>query len=93
MWLAYHAEVAMHHGMALRESGTKRIIWIWVRIKPPGIGLQVLVLVSIYQGSIWGTYFDPRPFPPHKTGPGAPEPNQFDARSIGGPPLSCSCLV
>ena len=23
--------------------------WVWVQIKPPNIGLQVLVLVSIYQ--------------------------------------------
>ena len=26
-------------------------IWVWVKIKPPGIGLQVLDHVSIYQGS------------------------------------------
>ena len=26
--------------------------WVWVKIKPPGIGPQVLVHVSIYQGSI-----------------------------------------
>ena len=29
----------------------------WVKIEPPGIGPQVLVHVSIYQGSILGTYF------------------------------------
>ena len=41
-------------------SGEK---WGWVKIKPPGIGLQVLVLVSIYQGNpIWGyPMFDPQP--------------------------------
>ena len=32
-------------------------IWVWVKIKPPGIGPQVLVRVSIYQGFILGTYF------------------------------------
>ena len=31
------------------------IMWVWVKIKPPGD--QVLVHVSTYQGSIWGTYF------------------------------------
>ena len=32
--------------------------WVWVKIKPPGHGLQGLVLVSIYQGSpFWGAYF------------------------------------
>ena len=30
---------------------------VWVKIKPPGIGPQVLVLVSIYQGSIVDTYY------------------------------------
>ena len=30
--------------------------WVWVKITPPG-GPQVLVHVSICQGSIWGTYF------------------------------------
>ena len=30
--------------------------WAWVKIKPPGIGPQVLVL-SIYQSSILCTYF------------------------------------
>ena len=31
--------------------------WVWVKIKPPGYGPQVLVHVSTYQGSSWGTYF------------------------------------
>ena len=30
--------------------------WVWVKIKPPGIGPQVLVHVSIFEGSIWGTH-------------------------------------
>ena len=33
--------------------------WVWVRIKPPGHGPQVLVHVSTYQGSIWVPIFDP----------------------------------
>ena len=28
-------------------------IWVWVKIEPPGIGPQVVVHVSICQGSIW----------------------------------------
>ena len=31
--------------------------WVWVKLKPPGIGPQVSVLGSIYQGFILGTYF------------------------------------
>ena len=33
--------------------------WVWVKIKPPGYGpqVEVVVEVSIYQGSILGTYF------------------------------------
>ena len=33
------------------------MVWVWVKIKAPGIGPQVLVHVSIYQSSILGTYF------------------------------------
>ena len=33
-----------------------RLTWLWVKIEPPGIGPQVLVHVSFYQGSILGTY-------------------------------------
>ena len=36
-------------------------IWVWVKIKPPGIGPQGLVLSSICQGSILVPIFDPRP--------------------------------
>ena len=33
-------------------------IWLWLKIKPPGIGPQVLLLVSIYQGKpFWGFLF------------------------------------
>ena len=32
-------------------------IWVWVKIRPPGIGPQILVFSSIYQGSILGAYF------------------------------------
>ena len=40
-------------------------IWVWVKIKPPGIGPQVLVLGSIYQGNpFWVPMFDPQPFEP-----------------------------
>ena len=36
-------------------------MWLWVKIKPPGIGPQVLVLGSIYQGNPfwWYPVFDP----------------------------------
>ena len=37
--------------------------WAWVRIKPPGIGPQVLVHVSTYQGKPFRVHiFDPQPF-------------------------------
>ena len=39
---------------SILSSADKRV---WVKIKPPGIGPQVLVIVSIYQGAILGTYF------------------------------------
>ena len=35
---------------------------VWVKIKPPGIGPQDLVHVSIYQGSFWVPIFDPHPY-------------------------------
>ena len=38
------------------------VIWVWVTMKPPGIGPQVLVHVSIYQGHPFGVpIFDPQP--------------------------------
>ena len=39
--------------------------WVWVKIKPAGIGRQVLVHVSIYQGKpFWVHIFDPQPYTP-----------------------------
>ena len=36
--------------------------WVWVKIKPPGIGTQVFLHVSIYQGKpFWVPIFDPQP--------------------------------
>ena len=36
--------------------------WVWVKIKPPGNGPQVLVLGSIYQGNpFWGYPIEPQP--------------------------------
>ena len=37
--------------------------WVWVKIKPPGIGPQELVLGSIYQGKPFGVtlLFEPQP--------------------------------
>ena len=36
--------------------------YVWVKIQPPGIGPQVGVLVSIYQGNpFWIDIFDPQP--------------------------------
>ena len=40
-------------------SGKVRGICVWVKMKPPRIGPQVLVLCSIYQDSILGTMFLP----------------------------------
>ena len=37
-------------------------IWVWVKIKASGIEPQVLVFVSIYQGSIFGYLFLTQPF-------------------------------
>ena len=37
------------------------MIWVWVKTKTPE-KLQVLVNLSIYQGSILGAFFGPRPF-------------------------------
>ena len=34
-------------------------IWVWVKIRPPGIGPQVLVHVSTYQGPFGVPIFDP----------------------------------
>ena len=35
---------------------------LWVKVKPPGYGPQILVQVSTYQGPFWGyPIFDPRP--------------------------------
>ena len=33
------------------------VMWVWVKIKQPGSGPQVLVLGSIWQGSVLGTSF------------------------------------
>ena len=43
-----------HTGVNLKWA-----LWMdmWVKMKPPGIGPQVLVLGSIYQGFVLGTYF------------------------------------
>ena len=40
-------------------------MWVWVKIKPPGYGPQILVHVSTYQGKpFWGyPIFDPQPCP------------------------------
>ena len=39
------------------ETERPRGMWVWVKIKPPGIGPQVLVQGSMYHGSILGTDF------------------------------------
>ena len=38
-------------------------MWVWVKIKPPGIGPRVLVHVSTYQGNPFWVYpiSDPQP--------------------------------
>ena len=38
-------------GTAFGRMYTK---WVWIKIKPPGYGPQILVHVSICQGSLWG---------------------------------------
>ena len=46
------------------RSGTliRTINWVWVKMKPPGIGPQVLVHVSTYQGKpFWAPVSDPQP--------------------------------
>ena len=48
---AWRSPVPAHR---LRRSNKKK--GVWVQIAPPGIGPQVLVHVSTYQGSILGTY-------------------------------------
>ena len=63
----YHS---LHHSWRPRLLGTifeamltksSPLKWVWVEFYPPGNGPQVLVIVSIYQGAILGTYFDPQP--------------------------------
>ena len=45
------------HWAALSGQAPSLIaIWVWVKVEPPGIGPQVLVHVSTYEGSL-GTYF------------------------------------
>ena len=39
------------------EHNRSFLMWVCVNIRPPGYGSQVLVHVSIYQGSILGTHF------------------------------------
>ena len=40
-------------------STTRFLIWVWVNIKPPGIGPQALVNVPIFQGKpFWGYLMD-----------------------------------
>ena len=40
-----------------------KAILVWVKIRPPGIGPQVLVFGSIYQGNpFWVPIFDPQPY-------------------------------
>ena len=48
------------------KSGGGTILFVWVKIKPPGYGPQVLVMGSIYQGNpFWGyPIFDPQPLVP-----------------------------
>ena len=37
-------------------------MWVWVKKRPPGIGPQILLDVSIYQGKpFWAPMFDPQP--------------------------------
>ena len=35
--------------------------WVWVKIRPLGIGPQVLAHVSIYRVPVWVPIFDPQP--------------------------------
>ena len=49
-WPPYPKRSASAIDVVLRKFS----IWVWVKIKPPGIGPQVLVHASIYQGSILG---------------------------------------
>ena len=44
------------------QNYVPHLIWVRAKIKPPGIGPQVLLLGSIYQGSILGAYFYPLPY-------------------------------
>ena len=47
---------------ALRFYLWPYIPWVWVKMKAPGYGPPVLVMGSIYQGSMLGThFFDPQP--------------------------------
>ena len=43
-------------------------VWVQGKVKPPGIGPQV-VLLAIYQGlyPFWVSIFDPHPLIPHAT--------------------------
>ena len=49
-------------GRMLFDSERRKSEWLWVKVKPPGIGPQVLVVVSICQGNLFCGYpiFDPQ---------------------------------
>ena len=46
-----------------RHLSLQGAIWVWVKIKAPGNGRQVVVYFSTYQGKpFWVHIFDPPPF-------------------------------
>ena len=48
--------------VATRGGLSRKTKWVWVKTKPPGIGPQILVHASSYEGNpFWVSIFDPQP--------------------------------
>ena len=57
LWLQRRKGLPLGNTSKSGPDHLARVIWVWVKIKPPGIGPQVLVMGSIYEGSILGAHF------------------------------------
>ena len=54
------SEEARRSFRARRQEGQGLSKWVWIKIQPPGIGPQILVMASICV-PFWEPVFDPQP--------------------------------